>query len=280
MGMNIYGNSLHTTLHNHSQFTMSGRRVLREPPLSTRALPPQHSPSLHHLEDRIAIQHSDIQSLLQDNQRLAATHVALKQELSLAEQELRHLSSVAASVKAERDAEVRELYEKSLKLDAELRVIESMHAELDRVRADIEKLCVIKQEMIKDLNEINGDLAKARDESKDMAAIKAEIETERQEIHKGRAAIECEKKNRASNHEQREIMEKNIISVAQQIERLQAELANAEKRARAAAAAAAVNPSTSYAASYGNPDPGFGGSLYADPYSMHQVQGSAEHGHQ
>lgn len=112
--------------------------------------------------------------------------MALKQELSLAEQELRHLSSVAASVKAERDAEVRELYEKSLKLDAELRVIESMHAELDRVRADIEKLCVIKQEMIKDLNEINGDLAKARDESKDMAAIKAEIETERQEIHKGR----------------------------------------------------------------------------------------------
>lgn len=58
-----------------------------------------------------------------------------------------------------------------------------------------------------------------------------------------RAAIEFEKKNRASNHEQREIMEKNIISVAQQIERLQAELANAEKRARAAAAAAAVNPS-------------------------------------
>lgn len=112
--------------------------------------------------------------------------MALKQELSLAEQELRHLSSVAASVKAERDAEVRELYEKSLKLDAELLVIESMHAELDRVRADIEKLCVIKQEMIKDLNEINGDLAKARDESKDMAAIKAEIETERQEIHKGR----------------------------------------------------------------------------------------------
>ncbi|KAL9415719.1 hypothetical protein AB3S75_039000 [Citrus x aurantiifolia] len=259
---------------------MSGRRVLREPPLSTRALPPQHSPSLHHLEDRIAIQHSDIQSLLQDNQRLAATHVALKQELSLAEQELRHLSSVAASVKAERDAEVRELYEKSLKLDAELRVIESMHAELDRVRADVEKLCVIKQEMIKDLNEITRDLAKARDESKDMAAIKAEIETERQEIHKGRAAIECEKKNRASNHEQREIMEKNIISVAQQIERLRAELVNAEKRARAAAAAAAVNPSTSYATSYGNPDPGFGGSLYADPYSMHQVQGRAEHGHQ
>lgn len=112
--------------------------------------------------------------------------MALKQELSLAQQELRHLSSVAASAKAERDAEVRELYEKSLKLDAELRVIESMHAELDRVRADGEKLCAIKQEMIKDFNEINGDLAKARAESKDVAAIKAEIEAERQEIHKGR----------------------------------------------------------------------------------------------
>lgn len=55
-----------------------------------------------------------------------------------------------------------------------------------------------------------------------------------------RAAIECEKKNRASNLEQREIMEKNMIAVARQIEQLHAELANAEKRARAATAA---NPS-------------------------------------
>lgn len=165
---------------------MAGRRVLREQPIFNRALPSHNLPSLHHLEDRIAIQQSEIQSLLIDNQRLAATHVALKQEFSLAQQELRHLSSTAASVKAERDAEVRDVYEKSLKLDAEVRVIDAMNAELDRVRADVEKLSVIKQELTEELNEINDDVAKARAESEDVATIKAEIDSERQEIQRGR----------------------------------------------------------------------------------------------
>lgn len=55
-----------------------------------------------------------------------------------------------------------------------------------------------------------------------------------------RAAIEHEKKTRVSNLEQRQAMEKNMVSMARTLEKLHAELANAEKRARAAAAA---NPS-------------------------------------
>jgi hypothetical protein len=61
-----------------------------------------------------------------------------------------------------------------------------------------------------------------------------------------RAAIEYEKKTRAHNLEQRQLMERHQTSMAGEIERLRAELANAEKRARAAAAAAnAANPSNS-----------------------------------
>lgn len=59
----------------------------------------------------------------------------------------------------------------------------------------------------------------------------------------GRAAVEYEKKAHADNLEQSEAMEKSMISMAQEIEKLRVELANAEKRARAAAAAAAAaNP--------------------------------------
>jgi len=61
-----------------------------------------------------------------------------------------------------------------------------------------------------------------------------------------RAAIEYEKKTRVSNLEQRKVMERSMISMANEIEKLHAELANAEKRARAAVAAAtAANPSNS-----------------------------------
>lgn len=55
-----------------------------------------------------------------------------------------------------------------------------------------------------------------------------------------RAAIEYEKKAHVENLEQSQAMEKNMISMAREVEKLRAELANAEKRARAAAAASAT----------------------------------------
>lgn len=64
-----------------------------------------------------------------------------------------------------------------------------------------------------------------------------------------RTAIELEKKTSASNLDQRQILEKNMVLVARELEKLQAqlELANAEKRAREAAApttaTATTNPS-------------------------------------
>lgn len=51
-----------------------------------------------------------------------------------------------------------------------------------------------------------------------------------------RAAIEYEKRTHAVNLEQSEAMEKGMVAMSQEVEKLHAELANAEKRARAAAA--------------------------------------------
>lgn len=51
-----------------------------------------------------------------------------------------------------------------------------------------------------------------------------------------RAAIEYEKKGYAENYEHGQVMEKKLLSMARELEKLRAEIANAEKRARAAAA--------------------------------------------
>lgn len=147
------------------------------------------SSRVHHavlLEDRISAQHREIQTLLSDNQRLAATHVALKQELAAAEQELRHLSATAAKVKAERDAEVREVYEKSLEMDAEVRAMDAMMAELVQVRADVQKLSTVKQELTAELQAIRDNLNKASSGSQQLPSIKAEIDRMHHEIQRGR----------------------------------------------------------------------------------------------
>lgn len=226
----------------------------------------RHAQSSAGLEDRIAIQHREIQALLVDNQRLAATHVALKQELAATQQELVALSAAAKAAKAERDAQVREVYERSLKADSEARLIDAMTAELDQVREDVKKLAASRKELAAELREVEEDAAKAREEAKNVPEIKAEIGNLRSEIQRGRAAIEQEKKTRIHNLEHREAMEKSMVSMSHQIEKLQAELTNAESRARAAAAA---NPNHSYAAIPGNTDMGYGGQSFSDSYNIH-----------
>jgi len=48
------------------------------------------------LEQKIQSQHMEIQSLLTENQRLAATQVALRQELAAAQQEMQRMTSMVA----------------------------------------------------------------------------------------------------------------------------------------------------------------------------------------
>lgn len=244
-------------------------------PLPGNHLPFAASDSRQHpalIGERIDAQHREIQALLLDNQRLAATHVALKQELAAAQQELRHLSAAAVEVKAETDAQVREVYEQSLKMEAEVRSIDALKGELNQVKADIQKLDASRQELVADLKTIDGDLTLAHSELQHLPAIEKEIENMHRELKKGRAAIEYEKKTHAHNLELRQAMEKHMMAMAKEIETLRAELDDAEKRARAAAAAAAANPSPGFATSYGNADMGYGQSIYSEPYGIHQIQ--------
>ncbi|XP_062086629.1 protein FLC EXPRESSOR isoform X2 [Humulus lupulus] len=222
------------------------------------------------LEDRIAIQHREIQSLLVDNQRLSATHVALKQELSAAQQDLRVLSAAAASTKAEKDAQVRDVYERSFNMEAEVRKVDAVAGELAQVRADVLTLSTSRKELAAQLQAVEDDLAKARLDSKPVLAVKAEIESVNREIQRGRDAIEQEKKTRVHNSKHRQTMEKLLASMASEIEKLHIELANAERRARAAAAATVANPDAGYGAISGSTEMVYGVQSYPNPYSMHQ----------
>ncbi|WMV54009.1 hypothetical protein MTR67_047394 [Solanum verrucosum] len=87
---------------------------------SRRRFPPPECPCLFQsqahihpsviIDDREAAQDREIETLLLDNHPLAAAHVALKQHLSAVQQVLLLLSSTAATVKAERDAETGMLF--------------------------------------------------------------------------------------------------------------------------------------------------------------------------
>ncbi|XP_055812845.1 protein FLC EXPRESSOR-like isoform X2 [Solanum dulcamara] len=246
------------------------------PPEAQSQAQPQSQAHIHPsvlIDDREAAQEREIETLLLDNHRLAAAHVSLKKDLSSVQQELRLLSSTAATVKAESDAQVREVYDKARKKESDVRIVDELSVDMARVRTDIQNLIDDRKELTAKLQKMEDDLVKVGSELQQFPVIKAEIEAMHKEVQRGRAAIDYEKKMHTSNLEYSQAMEKHKITVTSEIEKLHAELANAEKRARAAAAAAApsnLNPQFSAAT------PRYGENLYPAPYAVHQVHGSAD----
>lgn len=224
----------------------------------------------------MAAQHEEIQGLLADNQRLAATHVALKQEVAAATHELQRLSHVVGIEQAEGEARINEVYEKSMKMEADFRATEAMRAELTQVLGDIQKINAARQELTGQVHMLTQDTNKATAEVQQVPAIKAEIEYMKQELQQARQAIEYEKKGYAENYEQGQEMEKNLISMAREVEKLRAEVANAAKRARAAAAvgsqgAGAAATAAGYGVNYAIPDSNYGGNPYPVAYQSNPV---------
>lgn len=158
----------HNLNHNHSH--------------SHRQLPPH--PAI--IEERLAAQHQDIQGLLGDNQRLAATHVALKQELEAAQHEFQQMDHFARNFLMEKDVKMRELYEKSAKMEHDLHGVEGMRAELMQVRADVKELTVTRQKLTAQVHAMTQDLARANADLQQVPALKSEIGGLRQELQHAR----------------------------------------------------------------------------------------------
>ncbi|KAG8364829.1 hypothetical protein BUALT_Bualt18G0039300 [Buddleja alternifolia] len=218
---------------------------------SPRQLPPH--PVI--IDERLAAQHDDIQLLLVDNQGLAATHVALRQELEVAQYEFQRADKYAHTLHAEKDLQMRELYEKSIKIENELHAVNATRSELMQVHMDIKELTAARQDLTAQVQMMTQDLGRVTSDLQQVPAIKAEIEGLRHELERARAAIEHEKKGFAESFDHGKIMESKLISMAREMEKLRAELANAEKRAHPTTAVG--NQGSNYNAYYGNPESGY-----------------------
>ncbi|CAL4928050.1 unnamed protein product [Urochloa decumbens] len=256
-------------------------------PAAVPASAPASSGSAAHpafavIEERLLARDEDIQELLIDNQRFAATHVALQQQLIAAQHELRAVSVAATRARAEREREVRALADQAAHIEAEARAVALARGEVEQVHADIQVIAAARAELVSRLQVLREHLARKKAEASKTGSVRAQIETMRREIQKGRAAVDFEKKAHSDNLEQSKAMEKNMIAVASEIERLRGELVNAEKGstpvnptaavANTGYAAAYGNSEATYTGMYGNPNPAYAAHTYPDAYSTNQLQ--------
>lgn len=175
-----YARGLGPPLHPHPDLLEEIRET--QFGLGPRGLPPH--PAI--IEERLGAQLQDIQVLLADNQRLAATHVALKQELEAAQHELQRMAHYADSLRMEKDVQMREMYEKSVRLEVDLRGVEGMRAELAKVNADIKQLKAVRQDLTGQVQVMSKDLARLTGDLQQAPALKAEIENMKQEMQRAR----------------------------------------------------------------------------------------------
>lgn len=229
---------------------------------------------LRHLESSIEAQKQDLQTLLLDNQRLAAAHVALKQDLATSHANIQIFADAVSKTRAERIAEINNLIEELKRREEDAREVGVLKEELDRVKIEVEKLEKEKSGMeeragkLKETRKVNAEAGKIEE-------VRWEIEYMRHEVDRGKAAIEYEKKIHADNLLHRQIMEENMTSMARELEQLRSELASTELRARAAAAVAGEsNRVSSYPQMYGGSEVTYGGSSYTTTYGLHQSSAS------
>lgn len=92
------------------------------------------------------------------------------------------MNLVIAEIRAEHEVHSRELIEKGLKLEADLRATEPLKNEVVHLRADVQKLNNVKQELLGQIQSLKQDLARSQADNKQISLLRGEIEGLHQEI--------------------------------------------------------------------------------------------------
>ncbi|KAI3754542.1 hypothetical protein L1987_54327 [Smallanthus sonchifolius] len=184
-------------------------------------------------DSKLVAQSAELERLASDNQRLATTHVALRQELVATTQDIQKLKAHIGSIQTESDIQIRLLLDKIAKMEVDIQAGDNVKKELQRAHTEARALVVTRQDLIGQVEKASQELEKVRAEVEKLPEVIVELDGLRQELQKIRSVFEHEKGLNTEKAAQLELMDKDLVGMAREVERLQAEVLNAEKRANA-----------------------------------------------
>jgi len=138
------------------------------------------------LEHKLATQHAEMQRLASENQRLAATHGALRQDLVMSQHELERLRSHIAALQNDKEQQIRSSLDQIANMEADLRSSESIKADLQQARSDAQNFLSVRQDLTVQVQQLTQDLQRAHAEVQQIPAMHTEIDGLRQELQRGR----------------------------------------------------------------------------------------------
>ncbi|KAL5128152.1 Protein FLX-like 3 [Glycine soja] len=107
---------------------------------------------------------------------------------------------------------------------------ETLKNEVIQLRAEVQKLNSLKQDLTANVQTLTQDLSRLQAENQQIPMMRVEIDGLHQELMRARAMVDYEKKANIEFMEQRQSMQKNLVSMARKVEKLRAELASADGR--------------------------------------------------
>ncbi|KAI7749479.1 hypothetical protein M8C21_033066 [Ambrosia artemisiifolia] len=237
---------------------MSGRNRMprggRDGPLPVvlRGPPPPH-PAV--LEEELELQHHDIQRIMAENGHVVEENVILQRELTAVKDEIHRLGQIIPKLHADREARSRDLVDRGRKLEAELRDAEPLRKDVSHLRNEAQKLNSLRQDLSNQVQTLTKDASRLRAENEQVMAIKTDIDGMHKDLAEMRRDYEMLKKTNEEQLIQKEAMEKNLISMAREIEKLRGE----QMRARGPGGGG-------YGMLSGSPDMRYPGGGYGDVY--------------
>ncbi|GFS44379.1 hypothetical protein Acr_00g0089990 [Actinidia rufa] len=200
-----------------------------------------------------------MQMILVENRHMIDENVIMQRELAAAKDEIHRLGQVIPNLHTDREVQARELIERGMKLEAELRTVEPLRTEVIQLRAEEHRLNALRQDMSAQVQALNKDMTRLKVENKQVASLKTDIDGLHKELLEARRAFEYEKKANEEQVEQKQAMEKNLVSMAREIEKLRTEQLSVDRRARGFGAGG-------YGKLNGSPEMRYAGSAYGDSY--------------
>ncbi|GLT80442.1 hypothetical protein SLA2020_518810 [Shorea laevis] len=204
----------------HVSFSGSDR------PAAHRHLEPPRPPEL--LENKIAIQAAEIEQLALDKHKLAVSLVALGQETAVAQQEAQNVKAHIKSIQIESDIQVRVLLEKIAKMEVDIGAGENVKKDLQQAHFEVQSMVKARQELTAKIQQASQELQKTYYDRRKIPQLHSELDSWRKEHQRLRATFQHEKSLNIEQVEKMQAVEKNLILMGREVDKLQAEIRNSE----------------------------------------------------
>ncbi|CBI34195.3 unnamed protein product, partial [Vitis vinifera] len=151
-------------------------------------------------------------------------------------------------------------------MEGDIRAGEHVKKELQQAHIEAQSLVTARQELTTQVQQATQELQKANADVKRLPELHAELDSMGQEHQRLRSTFEYEKGLNVDQVREMQEMEKNLVVMAREVEKLRAEVLNAEKRAHAPNPYSGSYPEPSY------PPPTQGSGAYIDSYGRPHAQ--------